>query len=81
MGEPVRDFFCIGSCIPRSSESGDDTGDRLDDGFAIRREIVGRAPRVKAVAEVFIELREQWMNHGKAASVDRAPSSCIGGER
>ena len=82
--ESVRDCRRIGPRVLGSSIGSDDTGDRLDDGFAVRREIICRAPGVETVAEVFVELSEQRIDHREAtrlmnaippasvASVDRA---------
>ena len=49
--ESMRDLFRIGSRVLGAPIGGNDTGDGFNDGFAVRREIIGRAPRVETVAQ------------------------------
>ena len=56
--EAVRDFLAIGLRVLGGSGRRHHAGDRFGDGLAIGREVVGRAPGVEAIAEIFVVLGE-----------------------
>ena len=47
----------------------------------MRREVLAGRPGVEAIAEIFVELREQRMDHRQAHAIDAAPTPCVGGQR
>jgi hypothetical protein len=54
----------------RCSICGDDAGNCFGDGRSVSREIIGGAPGIQTIAEIFVVLGKQWMDHRKAHAVD-----------
>jgi hypothetical protein len=66
----MRNILPIRARVFRGSTGRDDTGDRFCDDLAVSRKIVGRMSCVETVAEIFVVLRKQRVDHWKTHSVD-----------
>ena len=64
----MRNFRSMGfGCSIR----GHDAGNFLGDGRSVSVDIIGRTSGIKAIAEIFVEVSEERMDHGKGDAVDR----------
>src|SRR5580693_4833226 len=75
----TRDVFSVRLRIVGRSVSGDDTSNSLGDGRTVGGEIVGRTTRIEAIAQVFVVLGEERMDHRKTDAIDRTPATGVGG--
>src|SRR5580704_2476554 len=74
----TRDLLPVFPRIFGGSVRGDDAGNGLGDGRSVSWEIIGRASRIQTIAEIFVELGKQRMDHRKAHAVDGTPPTCVG---
>jgi hypothetical protein len=74
-GQNRRDFLAICLGIFGGSVGGDDAGNCLGDGRSVSGEIIGGAPSIQTIAEIFVVMGEQRMDHRKTHAIDRTPTS------
>ena len=68
--ESMRDMFGIAARIFSGAVGLDDAGDLFGYERAVDREVVSGCPGVEPIAEVFIILREERMDHGQSDAID-----------
>ena len=73
----MLDCLCIELRIFRSSVRAYRTGNILDDRLTVGRKILGGTSGIQAIAQVFIELREERMDHQQADTIDRQPPASV----
>ncbi len=78
--EPARDFLSIGAWVFRGAHGGHHTGNGFGDGASMSGEVIGRMAGIEPVAEPFVKLGEQRVDHRKTHTVDRAPTPGVCGE-
>jgi len=78
--EPVHDLLPICPGIFGGSICGHDASDCLADDLSISRKVIGGVTGIETVAEIFVKLGAQRVDHRKTHAVDRTPSPSVGGE-
>ena len=77
----VRHFFGVSTRIFGSAVGGDGSRNGFDDGLSVGSKIIEGTTGIQTIAQVFVVLSEQRMNHRQSDAVDGAPSAGVSGER